>query len=58
MELVNRIAQRELSMANEELRLAMEAEAESGEAMDSMQREYWVGYTEALEFILRESEGK
>lgn len=48
MELVNRIAQRELSMANEELRLAM----------DSMQREYWVGYTEALEFILRESEGK
>jgi hypothetical protein len=34
--------------AEEQLVLAQEAEDESEEAMDSMQRTYWEGYTEAL----------
>ena len=38
----------EMLDAEEQLTLAQEVEDESGEAMDSMERTYWEGYTEAL----------
>ena len=43
--------QRELTGADEELLLSQERESASGEAMDSMERKYWEGYTEALEWV-------
>ena len=32
---------------------AQEVEAASGEAMDSMERKYWEGYYEALEYVYK-----
>lgn len=41
-----------LTEACEQLRLAQEEEERTGEAMDSMERRYWEGYTEALGFVI------
>ena len=41
-----------LTEACEQLRLAQEEEERTGEAMDSMERKYWEGYTEALSFVI------
>jgi hypothetical protein len=50
----------ELLRANEELAKALEQEEKSGQAIDSMERRYWEGYTEALglvvESLIRDSE--
>lgn len=40
---------RSLAEGREQLRLAQEEEERTEEAMDSMERRYWEGYTEALE---------
>jgi hypothetical protein len=37
--------------AEEQLELAQEAEAKSGEAMDSMDRKYWEGQLDALAHV-------
>ena len=37
--------------AQEQLELAQEAEDKSGEAMDSMDRKYWEGQLEALQYL-------
>jgi hypothetical protein len=37
--------------AEEQLELAQEAEDQSGEAMDSMDRKYWEGQLEALQYL-------
>ena len=37
-----------LTEGEEQLRLAREEEERTEEAMDSMERKYWEGYTEAL----------
>jgi hypothetical protein len=42
----------EIEEAKENLRLAYEKEAETEEAIDSMERKYWEGYLEALESAL------
>jgi hypothetical protein len=39
--------------ACEQLRLAQEREAETGEAMDSMNRTYWEGQAEALAYVAK-----
>ena len=41
-----------LTEACEQLRLAQEEEEHTEEAMDSMERRYWEGYTEALGFVI------
>jgi hypothetical protein len=41
-----------LTEAKEELRLAQEEEEHTEEAMDSMERKYWEGQTEALAWVL------
>ena len=41
-----------LTEACEKLRLAQEEEERTEEAMDSMERRYWEGYTEALGFVI------
>ena len=41
-----------LTKACEQLRLAQEEEERTEEAMDSMERRYWEGYTEALGFVI------
>lgn len=41
-----------LTEACEQLRLAQEEEERTEEAMDSMERRYWEGYTEALTFAI------
>lgn len=41
-----------LTEACEQLRLAQEEEELTEEAMDSMERRYWEGYTEALGFVI------
>jgi hypothetical protein len=46
-----------LAEACEQLRLAQEEEERTQEAMDSMSRTYWEGYTEALEWLIAR-EGK
>ena len=46
-----------LADACEQLRLAQEEEKRTEEAMDSMNRTYWEGYTEALEGLMA-GEGK
>jgi hypothetical protein len=46
-----------LADACEQLRLAQEEEERTQEAMDSMSRTYWEGYTEALEWLIAR-EGK
>jgi outer membrane protein TolC len=46
-----------LAEAREQLRLAQEEEEHTEEAMDSMERRYWEGYTEALEWLMAR-EGK
>jgi hypothetical protein len=39
--------------AHEQLRLAQEREANTGEAMDSMTRTYWEGQAEALAYVAK-----
>ena len=39
--------------AHEQLRLAQEREANTGEALDSMTRTYWEGQAEALAYIAK-----
>jgi hypothetical protein len=39
--------------AEEQLGLAHEAENESGEAMDSMERKYWEGVSDAYEILYK-----
>lgn len=39
--------------AEEQLILAQEAEDESGEAMDSMERKYWEGVSDAYEILYK-----
>jgi hypothetical protein len=46
-----------LKDGSEQLRLAQEEEERTEEAMDSMNRTYWEGYTEALEGLMA-GEGK
>ena len=41
-----------LTEGEEQLRLAREEEERTEEAMDSMERRYWEGYTEALTFVI------
>jgi hypothetical protein len=41
-----------LTEAEEQLRLAQEEEELTEEAMDSMERKYWEGQTEALAWVL------
>jgi uncharacterized protein (DUF3084 family) len=41
-----------LTEAKEELRVAQEEEEHTEEAMDSMERKYWEGQTEALAWVL------
>jgi hypothetical protein len=41
-----------LAEAEEQLRLAQEEEERTEEAMDSMERKYWEGQTEALAWVL------
>ena len=41
-----------LTEAEEQLRLAQEEEEFTEEAMDSMERKYWEGQTEALAWVL------
>jgi hypothetical protein len=41
-----------LTEAEEQLRLALEEEERTEEAMDSMERKYWEGQTEALVWVL------
>jgi len=41
-----------LTEACEQLRLAQEKEELTEKAMDSMERRYWEGYTEALGFVI------
>ena len=59
MELVKRIIERELATATEELKNAQKIEEENdySDAMQSMERKYWEGYTDALLFLIREIEG-
>lgn len=54
--LVLNLLYKELNVSNEELSEAQEIEEGNGysDAMESMERKYWEGYTEALEFVLRE----
>ena len=42
-----------LHSAEEQLMLAHEAENESGEAMDSMERKYWEGVGDAYEILYK-----
>ncbi len=42
--------------AEEQLRLAQEEEELTEEAMDSMERKYWEGQTEALAWVLNKLE--
>ena len=48
--------QAEITMASNELATAQEREDASGEAMDSVERNYWVGYLEALYYVKSEME--
>jgi hypothetical protein len=43
--------QEALADAQEQLRLAQEEEERTEEAMDSMERRYWEGQTEALAYV-------
>ena len=43
--------QEALADAQEQLRLAQEEEERTEEAMDSMERRYWEGQTEALTYV-------
>ena len=45
-----------LNEAEEQLRLAQEEEELTEEAMDSMERKYWEGQTEALAWVLNKLE--
>ncbi len=45
-----------LNEAEEQLRLAQEEEELTEEAMDSMERKYWEGQTEALVWVLNKLE--
>jgi hypothetical protein len=45
-----------LTEAEEQLRLAQEEEELTEEAMDSMERKYWEGQTEALAWVLNKLE--
>ena len=45
-----------LTEACEQLRLAQEEEERTEEAMDSMERRYWEGYTEALQGLMATEE--
>ena len=39
--------------AHEQLRIAQEREADTGEAIDSMNRTYWEGQAEALAYVAK-----
>jgi hypothetical protein len=45
-----------LTEAEEQLHLAQEEEERTEEAMDSMERKYWEGQTEALAWVLNKLE--